>query len=90
MLSDPDQLRASTAAAGLTSRDVTGGDISRTYPDLATALRGLNSSGLAIRIAGPVGNAVLNAAVAAALARFVRPDGTVRFGARHLAVLATA
>jgi SAM-dependent methyltransferase len=90
MQSDPDQLRAFTAAAGLTPHDVTGGDIPWTYPDLATALRGLNSSGLAIRIAGLVGEDAVNAAVAAALAPFVRPDGTVRFGARYLAVLATA
>ena len=89
-LSDPDLLSGFAAKAGLTPREVIEGDTYWTYPDLATALRGVNSSGVAIRAAGLVGEAAVTAAHATALAAFVQPDGSIRIGARYMAVLAIA
>lgn len=89
-LSDPDRLSAFAAEAGLTPRDVVEGDIFWRYPDKATALRGLNSSGVAVRAAGLVGEAAVTAAHAAALAPFLQADGSLRIGARYMAVLALA
>jgi SAM-dependent methyltransferase len=89
-LSDPDRLAAFVAAAGLTPRDVIEGETQWAYPNEATALRGLNSSGVAIRAAGIAGEAAVSAAHAAAVAPFRQPDGTVRIGARYMAVLALA
>ena len=89
-LSDPDRLSAFVAEAGLTSRDVIEGDTFWTYADEATALRGLNSSGVAIRAVGLVGEAAVSAAHAAALVPFRQSDGSYRIGARYMAVLALA
>lgn len=89
-LSDPDRLSTFVAEAGLTPREVIEGDTWWRYPDEATALRGVNSSGVAIRAAGLVGEAAVTAAHAAALAPFRRPDGSYRIGARYMAVLAMA
>lgn len=89
-LSDPDRLSAFAAEAGLTPRDVVEGDIFWRYPDKATALRGLNSSGVAVRAAGLVGEAAVTAAHAAALAPFLQADGSLRIGARYMAMLALA
>ncbi len=89
-LSDPDRLSAFAAEAGLTPRDVVEGHIFWRYPDKATALRGLNSSGVAVRAAGLVGEAAVTAAHAAALAPFLQADGSLRIGARYMAMLALA
>ncbi len=89
-LSDPDRLSAFVAEAGLTTRKVIEGDTYFRYPDEATALRGANSSGVAIRAAGLVGEAAVTAAHAAALAPFRQADGNYRIGARYMAVLALA
>lgn len=89
-LSDPDRLSAFAAEAGLTPREVVEGDTHWTYPDLATALRGIGSSGVAIRAAGLVGEAAVTAAHTAALAPFRQPDGSFRIGARYMAVFAIA
>ena len=89
-LSDPDRLSAFVAQAGLAPREVIEGDTHWTYPDLATALRGINSSGVAIRAAGLAGEAAVTAAHTAALAPFRQPDGSFRIGARYMAVLAFA
>ena len=78
-LSDPDR---PSALARLTPREVIEGDTHWTYPDEATALRGVNSSGVAVRAAGLVGEAAVTAAHAAALAPFRQPDGSLRVGAR--------
>ena len=89
-LSDPDRLSAFVAQAGMGPREVIEGETHWTYPDLATALRGLNSSGVAIRAAGLAGEAAVSAAHAAALEPFRQPDGSFRIGARYMAVIATA
>lgn len=89
-LSDPDLLSGFVAQAGLTPREVIEGDTHWTYPDEATALRGLNSSGVAVRAAGLAGEAAVSAAHAAALAPFRQPDGSFRIGARYMAVIAHA
>jgi hypothetical protein len=84
------RLPAFAAHAGLTPREVIEGEAHWTYPDLATALRGLNSSGVAIRAAGLVGEDVVSAAHAAALEPFRQPDCSLRIGARYTALIATA
>jgi SAM-dependent methyltransferase len=89
-LSDPDRLSAFAAEAGLTPREVIEGETHWTYPDLATGVRGLNSSGVAIRAAGIVGEDAVSAAHAEALGAFLQPDGSLRIGARYMALLATA
>jgi SAM-dependent methyltransferase len=89
-LSDPDRLSDFAAKAGLTPHEVIEGETHWTYPDLATALRGLNSSGVAIRAAGIVGEDAVSAAHAVALAPFRQPDGSLRIGARYMALLSTA
>jgi SAM-dependent methyltransferase len=89
-LSDPDRLVAFAARAGLSPLDVIEGETHWSYPDLATAVRGLNSSGVAIRAAGIAGDAAVSAAHAAALTPFLQPDGGIRIGARYMALLATA
>jgi SAM-dependent methyltransferase len=89
-LSDPDRLTAFAVKAGLSPRDVIEGETHWTYPDLTTALRGLNSSGVAIRAAGLAGEDAVSAAHAAAIAPFRKPDGSFRIGARYMALLATA
>lgn len=89
-LSDPDRLSAFVAEAGLAPREVIEGDTHWAYPDLATALRGLNASGVAIRAIGLVGEAAVTAAHSAALAPFRQSDGSSRIGARYMAVLALA
>lgn len=89
-LSDPDRLSAFVAQAGLSPRAVIEGETAWTYPDLATALRGVNSSGVAVRAIGIAGEEAVTAAHSAALAPFAQPDGSLRIGARYMAVLATA
>jgi SAM-dependent methyltransferase len=89
-LSDPDRLSDFAAKAGLTMREVIEGETHWTYPDLAAALRGLNSSGVAIRAAGLSGEDAVSEAHAAALGPFLQPDGSFRIGARYMALIALA
>jgi hypothetical protein len=89
-LSDPDRLQAFVASADLTPQAVIEGETHWTYPDLATALRGLNSSGVAARAALIAGTDAVTAAHTEVLKPFVRPDGSLRIGARYMALLATA
>jgi SAM-dependent methyltransferase len=89
-LSDPDRLRAFVALADLTPQAVIEGETHWTYPDLATALRGLNSSGVAARAASLAGEDAVTAAHTEVLQPFVRPDGSLRIGARYMALLARA
>ncbi len=87
-LSDPDHLSALAVEAGLTPFEVIAGETQWVYPDLATAVRGLNSSGGAIRAASIVGDAAVSAAHMTALAAFRKPGGSIRIGARYAALLA--
>ncbi|SDL89648.1 hypothetical protein SAMN04488026_11288 [Aliiruegeria lutimaris] len=58
------------------------------YPDLATAQKGLGSSGVAANAAEVSGQEALDAAHAAALAPFRQPDGGYRIGATFRVLLA--
>lgn len=88
-LSDEARLRAFASEAGLVALDVQDVDSPWSYPDLATALRGLGSSGVAARAAGLAGREAVDAAHAAALAPFRQADGSFRIGARCRFLLAT-
>ena len=51
------------------------------YPDLPTALRRLNSSGVAARVMALVGEEAMSQAHAEALAPFQKRDGSIEIGA---------
>jgi SAM-dependent methyltransferase len=87
-LSEPGKLEALAARAGLTPREVFDVDSPWTYPDLATALKGLGSSGVAVKAAEISGQAALDAAHGAALAPFAQPDGSYRIGATFRILMA--
>ncbi len=80
-LSDEARLRAFAEAAGLVPEDVIDVDSPWAYPDEATALRGLGSSGVAARAKALAGTEAVDAAHAAALAPFRQADGSFRIGA---------
>jgi SAM-dependent methyltransferase len=80
-LSEPGKLEALASLAGLSMLEVFDVDTAWTYPDLATALKGLGSSGVAARAAEINGQSALDAAHEAALASFRQPNGTYRIGA---------
>jgi SAM-dependent methyltransferase len=87
-LSEPGKLEEMAARAGLSPREVFDVDSPWTYPDLATAQRGLGSSGVAFKAAETSGQAALDAAHAAALAPFAQPDGSYRIGATFRILMA--
>ena len=80
-LSGEAALRSLAAAAGLKS--VTVHDVASPwfFPDRATALRGLGSSGVAMRARDLAGSEAVDRAHGAALDPFVQPDGSYRVGA---------
>ncbi|MCU0903560.1 MAG: methyltransferase domain-containing protein [Tabrizicola sp.] len=80
-LSDKDKLRGLAVAAGLVPEDVVDVDSGWRYPDEATAVRGLGSSGVAARAKGLVGSDAVDEAHRAALVPFRQPDGSFRIGA---------
>lgn len=80
-LSDEARLRAFAHEAGLDPVDIVDVDSPWHYPDLATAIRGLGSSGVAARAASMVGRHAVDAAHRDALSPFVQPDGSLRIGA---------
>jgi hypothetical protein len=59
------------------------------YPDEATALRGINSSGVAFRAIEHSGEKAVFDAHRAALASFRQPDGSFRIGANFRCLVAT-
>ncbi len=87
-LSDETALRAFAAAGELTPGAVFDVDTPWVYSDEATALRGLNSSGVAIRVMEHSGEEALIAATRAALAPFRQPSGSFRIGARFRCLVA--
>jgi len=89
-LSDETALRAFAEAAGLTPVELMDVDSPWVYADLATALRGLGSSGVAARAAGNSSKAAVDEAHAAALGPFVQPDGSYRVGATFRCLIAKA
>ena len=80
-LSDEVKLRDFALAAGPSPEAVVDVDSPWYYPDAATALRGLGSSGVAARAAGLSGRAAVDAAHLAAIAPFRHEDGSFRIGA---------
>ena len=88
-LSDETALRAFATAGGLTPGAVFDVATHWDYPDEATALRGLGSSGVAIRAEETSGRDALDTAHRAALAPFRQADGSFRIGASFRCLVAT-
>ena len=87
-LSDEATLRAFVAAAELRPTEVIDVPATIAYPDEATALRALNSSGVAARAIENAGEDAVTAAHAAAIAPFGRSDGSYRIDAVFRALFA--
>ncbi|SHH21080.1 class I SAM-dependent methyltransferase [Marivita hallyeonensis] len=87
-LSVPGKLEELAASAGLTPVEVFDVDAPWSYPDLATAQKGLGSSGVAAKAAEVSGQEALDAAHAAALAPFRQPDGSYRIRATFRVLMA--
>lgn len=80
-LSDEHALREFATKAGLAPMEVVDVDAPFHYADLSTALRGLTSSGNAIRAAELSSDDAVQKAYSDALAQFRHPDGSYRIGA---------
>lgn len=80
-LSDEERLRAFAESAGLKAERVVDVESPWRYPDEATALRGLASSGVAARARALAGAEAVDAAHRAALSPFRQTDGSFRIGA---------
>jgi len=87
-LSDEKALRAFAEAGGLTPVEVLDVDTPWFYRDEATALRGLGSSGVAVRAIEHSGEEVFLAAMRAFLAPLRQADGSYRIGARARCLVA--
>ncbi|SLN53300.1 class I SAM-dependent methyltransferase [Roseisalinus antarcticus] len=87
-LSEPGKLAELAGKAGLTALEVFDVESPWGYPDLATALRGLGSSGVATKAAEHSGQEALDAAHETALAPFRQPDGGYRIGATFRILMA--
>lgn len=87
-LSQPSALRALAESAGLQPLDVFDVACHWAYPDLATALRGLGSSGVAVRAAELSGAQAVDDAHAAALQPLRQADGGYRIAAAFRWLLA--
>lgn len=88
-LSDETALRGFAEAGGLTPVELRDVESPWHYPDLATARRGMASSGVAVRAAQHSGEDALMAAMDGFLKPFERQDGTIGFGARARYLVAT-
>jgi SAM-dependent methyltransferase len=87
-LSDQTALRAFAAAAGLTPFEVFDVESPWSYPDEATAVRGLNSSGVAARAMENTSEAAVSEAHLQAVAPFRRAGGDYHIGASFRCMLA--
>ena len=83
-------LRAFASEAGLLPQEVFDVECPWHYPDLATALRGLNASGVAARARLHSGEEAVTKAHEHALANFKLGDGSYRIGATFRCLFATA
>lgn len=88
-LSDEARLRAFAEAGGLTPVEVADVDAPWHYPDLETALRGMASSGVAVKAAEHSGETALTEAMTAFLMPYMKPDGSISFGASARYLVAT-
>lgn len=87
-LSDEAKLKQFAREGGLDPQEVFDVDCPWVYPDKATALRGLSSSGVAAKAVDEVGQKAVDDAHAAAIARYERPDGSYRIGATFKVLIA--
>ncbi len=89
-LSDESALRAFATAAGLAPTEVIDVDSPWQYPDLATALRGLKSSGVGVRAIENSSEDAVDSANSKALEPFRQSDGGYRIGATFRCLIARA
>lgn len=89
-LSDETALRAFASDAGLEPIEVLDVDCPWRYPDLATALRGLKSSGVAVRAIDNSSEAAVDEAHSRVLAPFRQRDGSYQIGATFRCLIARA
>ena len=89
-LSEEAALRAFAADAGLDPLSVFDIESPRLYPSLSVALRGLTSSGNAIRAIENSSEAAVNDAYTEALMPFRQPDGSFRIGSTFRCLIAHA
>ena len=82
-------MRGFAEAGGLIPVEVVDVDAPRHYPDMPTALRGMGSSGAAIKAAEHSGEDALFLSMTEFLTPFRRPDGSIGFGARARHLVAT-
>ena len=87
-LSEPGKLEEFATQANLSPLAVFDVDAPWSYPDLATAQKGLGSSGIAVKAAEHSGQAALDAAHEAALTPFRKPDGRYCIGATFRVLMA--
>jgi ubiquinone/menaquinone biosynthesis C-methylase UbiE len=87
-LSDETTLRAFALESGLHVLEIFDTETPWQYADLPTALRGLKSSGVAVRAMEHSGEAAVDDAHAKALAPFRRPDRSYRINATFRCLLA--
>jgi SAM-dependent methyltransferase len=87
-LSDEKALRQFAGNAGLTPLEVFDVDCPFSFPDEATAVRGWNASGVAVRASQVASEAAVGEAHAKAIAPFRRPDGSYHIGASFRCLLA--
>ena len=87
-LSEAQALRTLAQRAGLQPLEIADVTCHWVYPDLATALRGLGSSGVAVKAAQASSQETVDEAHAAALAPFRQPQGGYRVGASFRWLLA--
>ena len=80
-LSNEGALREFAATSGLSPAEIFDVSAPWDYPDLATALRGLKSSGVSARAIEYSGEAALESAYANSLELFRQPNGTYLIGA---------
>jgi SAM-dependent methyltransferase len=88
-LSEEAALRRFASDAGLAPGDIVDVDNPLAYADLATALRGLGSSGGAVRAIELAGEKAVQDAHEKALAPYRQSDGSYRIGARFRCLFAT-
>jgi hypothetical protein len=82
-LSEESALRHFASQAGLQTIEVKDVNCEWFYADLPTALRGLGSSGVAMRARENSSAAAVDQAHEVALAPFRQPDGSFRIGATY-------
>ncbi|MCV6825799.1 MULTISPECIES: class I SAM-dependent methyltransferase [Halocynthiibacter] len=80
-LSDESALRAFAEQAGLKAVEIFDIDCPFEYPNIETAVRGLSSAGVAVKVMEIAGEKAVEEAYRNALSEFQAPDGSIRVGA---------